>query len=79
MIFRSPITVGFLDGWPQKNAGSLMTPVSDTGFDPLSHGALGFALHGSYLNRFLIGGNSTAANQILSNKWFLNRVDTRCK
>ena len=50
---------------PKQNAGSLLTPVSDTVFDALSHGTLGFALHGSYLNHFLIGGNSSTANQIL--------------
>ena len=46
-------------------------PVSDTIFGALSHGTLGFALHGSYLNHFLIGGNSSTANQILSCKWLL--------
>ena len=50
---------------PKQNAGSLLAPVSDTVFDALSHGTLGFALHGSYLNHFLIGGNSSTANQIL--------------
>ena len=48
---------------PKQNAGSLLTPVSDTIFDAC--GALGLALHGSYLNHFLIGGNSSTANQIL--------------
>ena len=48
-----------------------MTPVSDTVSDALSHGNLGFALHGSYLNHFLIGRNSSTANQILRNKWLL--------
>ena len=50
---------------PKQNAGSLLTTVSDTVFDALSHGALGFALHGSSFNHFLIGGNSSTANQIL--------------
>ena len=54
----------FLMVGPKLNAGSLLTPVSDTIFDALSHGTLGFALHGSYLNQFLIGGNSSTANQI---------------
>ena len=49
---------------PKQNAGPLSTPVSDTVFDALSHGTLGFALHGSYLNHFLIGGISSPANQI---------------
>ena len=38
---------------PKQNAGSLLTPVCDTVFYALSHGTLGFALHGSYLNHFL--------------------------
>ena len=49
---------------PKQNAGSLLTPVSSTVFDALSHGTLDFALHGSYLNHSLIGGNSSTANQI---------------
>ena len=56
---------------PKQNAGSLLTPISDTVFYALSHGALGFALHGSSFNHFLINGNSSTANQILSNKWLL--------
>ena len=56
---------------PKLNAGSLWTPVSNTVFYALSHGALGFALHGSSFNHFLIGGNSSTANQILRNKWLL--------
>ena len=55
----------FLIVGPKQNAGSLLTPVSETVFYALSHGTLGFALHGSYLNNFLIGGNSSTANQIL--------------
>ena len=50
---------------PKQNAGSLLTPVSDTVFNALSHGTLGFALHGSFFSHFLIGGNSSTANQIL--------------
>ena len=50
---------------PKQNAGSLLKPVSETIFDALSHGTLSFALHGSYLNHFLIGGNSATANWIL--------------
>ena len=50
---------------PKQNGGSLLTPVSDTIFDAHSHGTLGFALHGSFFNHFLIGGNSSTANQIL--------------
>ena len=56
---------------PKQNAGSLLTPVSSIVFDALSHGTLGLALRGSYLSHFLIGGNSSTANQILSCKWLL--------
>ena len=42
---------------PKQNAGSFMTQVSDTAFYALSHGTLGVALHGSFYNHFLIGGN----------------------
>ena len=49
---------------PKQNEGSLLTPVFDTVFYVLSHGTLGFALHGSSFNHFLIGNYSTA-NQIL--------------
>ena len=66
-----PSTVCFLMVGPEQNAGSLLTPFSDTVFDALSHGTLGFALHGSYLNHFLIGGNSSTANQIRWNMWLL--------
>ena len=58
-----PLFVFLLVG-PKQNAGSRLTPVSDTVFDALSHGTLSFALHGSYLNHFLIGGNPSTANQI---------------
>ena len=49
-----------------------MTPVSDTAVHALSHGTFGFALHGSFFNHVLIGGNSSTANKILWNEWFLN-------
>ena len=39
----------------KQNARSLLTPVSDLEFYALSCGAFGFALHGSFLNHFLIG------------------------
>ena len=65
-----PLFVFSIDGLKQ-NAGSLLTPVSYTFFYALSHGTLGFALHGSSLYHFLIGGNSSTANQILSCKWLL--------
>ena len=35
---------------PKQNAGSLLTPVSSTVFDALTHGTLGFAFHGSFNN-----------------------------
>ena len=56
---------------PKQNATSLLTPVSNIVFYALSSGTLGFALHGSSVNLFLIGGNSSTANQILSCKWLL--------
>ena len=40
---------------PKQNARSLLTPVSGTVFYALSHGSLGFALHGSFFNHLLIG------------------------
>ena len=43
----------------KQNAGSLLTQVSDTVFHALSHGTFGFALHGSFFNHVLIGGNSS--------------------
>ena len=50
---------------PKQNARSLSKPVSNTAFYALSHGTLGFALHGRFFNHFLIlGGNSSPANQI---------------
>ena len=56
---------------PKQNATSLLTPVSNIVFHSLLSGTLGFALHGSSVNHFLIGGNSSTANQILSRKWLL--------
>ena len=37
----------------KQNAGSLLTPVSDTVFYALSHGTLGFAFHGSFNNQLI--------------------------
>ena len=56
---------------PKQNVASLLTPVSNKVFYALSSGSLSFALHGSSVNHFLIGGNSSTANQILSSKWLL--------
>ena len=61
---QDPLFVFSIYGHKQ-NAGSLLTPVSDTVFYALSHGTLSFALHGSSFNHFLIGANSSTANQIL--------------
>ena len=61
----------FLKSDPKQNARSLSTPVSDPVFHALSHGSLSFALHGSFFNHFLIGGNSSTANQNHWNKWLL--------
>ena len=51
---RSPLFVFSLSD-PKQNARSLLTPVSGTVFYALSHGSLGFALHGSFFNHLLIG------------------------
>jgi hypothetical protein len=48
----SPVTVFFSTVDTKQNAGSLLTLVSDTVFYGLSHGSLGFALHGSSFNHF---------------------------
>ena len=69
-VVRCALFVFSIDD-PKQNAGSLLTPGSKTVFHALSHGTLGFALHGSSFNHFLIGGNSSTANQILRNKWLL--------
>ena len=61
---RDPLFVFSIVG-PKQNAGSLLTAVSDTVLYALSHGTLSFALHGSFFNHFLIGGDSSTANQIL--------------
>ena len=45
----------FSIGGTKQNARSLLTPVSDTVFNALSHGSLGFAFHGGFFNHFLIG------------------------
>ena len=55
-----------------------MTPVSNIVYYALSSDTLGFALHGSSVNHFLIGGNSSTANQILSCKW-LSKLPWRAK
>ena len=55
-----------IDG-PKQNAGSLLTPVSNTVFYAVLSATLGFALRGSSFNHYLIGANSPTANQ----KWLL--------
>ena len=39
----------FMKDGPRQNAGSLLTPVSNTAFCALSQGTLGFAFHGSFI------------------------------
>ena len=56
MLFGAVPLFVFLKSDPKQNARSLLTPVSDPAFHALSHGSLSFALHGSFLNHFLIGG-----------------------
>ena len=72
-----PLFVFSINGLKQ-NARSLLTPVSDPAFQALSHGCLGFALHGSFLNHFIIGQNYSTANQNLRNKW-LSKLPWRIK
>ena len=74
---QSTLFVFLIDG-PKQNAGSLLTPVSNIVFYALSSGTPGFALHGSSLNHFMIGGNSSTANQIISSKW-LSKLPWRAK
>ena len=62
--FRTSLFV-FSIGGSKQNVKSFWTPVSESVFYALSHGTLGFALHGSFLNHSLIGGDSSTANQIL--------------
>ena len=45
----------FSIGDSKQNFKSFWTPVSETVFYALSHGSLGFALHGSFFNHLLIG------------------------
>ena len=45
----------FSIGGSKQNVKSFWTPVSETVFYALSHGSLGFALHGSFFNHLLIG------------------------
>ena len=57
-----------------------MTSVSDTVVHALSCGSLSFAVHGSFFNHFLIGQNSSTANQNLWNKRLLELPwRTKCK
>ena len=42
-----------IDG-PQQNAGSLLTPDSDTVFNALLHGTLSFTFHGSFNNHLFL-------------------------
>ena len=55
----------FLKSDPKQNARSLLTPVSDPDFHAPSHGSLDFAHHGSFFDHFIIGQNSSTANQNL--------------
>ena len=59
-----PLFVFMIVG-PKQNAGSLLTPVSDTVFYALSHCSHGLSLLGSCLNHSLIGENAPTANLIL--------------
>ena len=48
---KAPLCV-FLIVCPKQNAGSVLIPVFDTAYYALSHGTLGFALHGSSFKPF---------------------------
>ena len=50
MKIKAPLLV-FSTGAPKQNAGSHLTPLSDTVFDSLSHGSLHFVVHGTFNNR----------------------------
>ena len=54
----------------QQNVNYFLTPVFNSVFSALSHGALRFVLHGSSNIHFLIGWNSSTANQNISIYWF---------
>ena len=56
----------------QQNVNYFLTPVFNSVFNALSHGTLCFALHGSSNIHFLIGWNSSTANQNISIYWFLS-------
>ena len=58
----------------QQNVNYLLTPVFNSVFNALSHGALCFALHGSSNIHFLIGWNSSTANKQISIYWYQNWV-----
>ena len=68
----------FSIGGSKQNVKSFWTPVSESVFYALSHGSLGFALHGSFFNHFLIGWFSSTANKNLWNKWLI-RLPWRTK
>ena len=57
----------FSIGGSKQNVKSFWTPVSES-VCAFSHGNLGFALHGSFFNHFLIGWFSSTANKNLWNK-----------
>ena len=55
MLFWMVSLFVFSIGGPKQNVKSFLTPVSESVFYALSRGSLGFALHGSFFNHFLIG------------------------
>ena len=50
-LMLTPSLFVFSIGDPKQNVNSFMTPVYDSVFNALSHGSLGFVLHGSPINR----------------------------
>ena len=61
---KAPFVYSISDS--KQNAKSFLSHVADSTFYALSHGSLGFALHGRFFNHFPIGQSSLiVANQNL--------------
>ena len=68
---HSPLTVCFLVKWPKTKCKVTFDTCFWHSFLCSYTRSLAFALHGSFLNHFLIGQNSSTANQNLWNKRLL--------
>ena len=70
----------FSIGGPKQNVKSFLTPFYESVFYALSRGSLGFALHGSFFNHFLIGWFSSTANKNLWNRQLIRLLwRTKCR